>query len=1240
MKTRLLLFLWACILPLGLNAAQSSVVTKNTVGATVSFNNAKWYYWDYSGGELMSNSSSQTCITTITITTPIDSYIYFQCNSQTSKIVDGVEVIINLDGNKIARGASTLTGVNFNNNWNHINHAISAGTHTLELKSTGTSSNNIIGYFRDLRITEYQITKTGDCGAGGSNVKYELTKDGTLKLTGSGAIKDYDSSGAPWRYEGVNNIEMSNSINRIGNYAFYACSKLIDLEIPTNITSIGQHAFYFCSGLESASIPSSVTEIGECAFQSCYKLSSLKINAKVTTISECCFSDCGKLSSILLPATLKSIGDSAFSGCSALVNISMPTTLTEIGDGAFSACSSVKNIIIPSYCNIIGNGAFSGCKSLSSVIIPDNVTSLGYSAFAGCESLQTVSIPSSLTKLDATLFQDCKSLQSVVIPGTIESVGQAAFSNCISLEQVVLCEGVQQLGAIAFNGCTALTHIEIPQSMTNLSSGLRGCTALTDIIVNWTSPITIQYNTFSAETFANGRVHSRVESAVSSLKSKMYWKDFKHIDYYKQIESISIPSSFNVQVGNSEQIPFEITPSDACFSDLKWTSSNVKIVSVSNEGIVSGLRVGTAVLTATTRDDSNISHICNVDVSAPDNSMYAKKIKARAGRTILLPIYMSNDVTIANTQCDLYLPNGMSVKFDEDEEAYLINKGERLKTAHSISCKKQTDGAFRIMITSLSNAAIKDTDKSQPVMYVPVEVGTDIALGSYDVALKNIIIAHYDSETASTTPYTTDGMYSMIILPRYYNVTVGCNDNSFGSVNVESNTYDSNEHVAEAGDELKLTAIPNADYRFAYWTVNGTKQTANPLTLTTNASKNIQAVFEDNTYIVTFMVDGTTYSSTKQLAGHALQTPTVNPTKTGYMFKGWEGLTAETVVPTNDVTYKALFSINQYMVTFVAEGNKVYSQKQDYQSPIVIPTAPAKDKYVFITWGVVDETVPAHDVTYTAEYALLGDVYEDHLVNVADLTSLVDIILTSADETSGRLLKISDIYTDNQINVADYTSLVSLILNPASQANAKAHDGGSYSKPKLNACYTNNSISIDIENASNMTALQFDMTLPHGYSASDIVPVSGFGNHTVYSRINEDGTVRVVICSSMNDAIGKQNNIIVGLLHENANAVNVDEILITNIIGATCNSCIYMEDVCVGVNDEATALNGVYSNDNLSLQVSNGTVYISSSKEQTIIVFNSNGILVNMFVLGNGETRTIALPNGVYVINGKKLIVK
>ena len=104
------------------------------------------------------------------------------------------------------------------------------------------------------------------------NLTWTLDAEGTMTISGEGAMKDYayntDNSPA-FNNSNIKKVVIANGVTSIGNYAFCNCSKLASIEIPEGVTSIGNYAFYNCGGLTSIKIPETVKNIGKGAFAGC-----------------------------------------------------------------------------------------------------------------------------------------------------------------------------------------------------------------------------------------------------------------------------------------------------------------------------------------------------------------------------------------------------------------------------------------------------------------------------------------------------------------------------------------------------------------------------------------------------------------------------------------------------------------------------------------------------------------------------------------------------------------------------------------------------------------------------------------------------------------------------------------------------------------------------------------------------------------------------------------------------------
>ena len=218
--------------------------------------------------------------------------------------------------------------------------------------------------------------KAESSGTCGPNLKWHLTDDGVLTISGKGEMDDYSVpyNSAPWRYFGVKRIIIGNRVTTIGEYAFSECSSLTSVTIPNSVTTIGDKAFSDCSSLTSVTIGNSVTTIEQAAFGGCSSLTSVNIGNSVTEIGWYAFSDCSSLTSVTIPNSVKTIGIGAFKHCTNLQKVYIGDSVKTIGEYAFKNCTSVTQIsseaVVPPTCE---SGVFTDInKSKCKLIVPKN----------------------------------------------------------------------------------------------------------------------------------------------------------------------------------------------------------------------------------------------------------------------------------------------------------------------------------------------------------------------------------------------------------------------------------------------------------------------------------------------------------------------------------------------------------------------------------------------------------------------------------------------------------------------------------------------------------------------------------------------------------------------------------------------------------------------------------------------------------------------------------------------------
>ena len=140
----------------------------------------------------------------------------------------------------------------------------------------------------------------------------------------------------------------------------------------------------------------------------------------------------------------------------------------------------------------IGDFAFRECTSLTSITIPNSVTSIGYGAFYGCSGLASIQVESGNTTYDSR--NNCNAIietatnsmivgcMNTVIPNSVTTIGNSAFYNCSGLTSITIPNSVTSIGSSAFSGCSGLTSIDIPNSVITIGyAAFSGCSGLTSI---------------------------------------------------------------------------------------------------------------------------------------------------------------------------------------------------------------------------------------------------------------------------------------------------------------------------------------------------------------------------------------------------------------------------------------------------------------------------------------------------------------------------------------------------------------------------------------------------------------------------------------------------------------------------------------------------------------------------------------------------------------------------------------
>lgn len=442
-------------------------------------------------------------------------------------------------------------------------------------------------------------------------------------------------------------------LSSTGNTASVCGSTAEDVVIKSSITVDGKSykvneiglneylEFIYAPQIKSVSIPSSVTTIDPSFFKKCSSLVSISSeSAKYVVKDNVLYNNdytqiivvCKDVQSITIPETVTAVNAGLYN-CTNLTEIRLPNSI-ELSYNSFYGCSSLTefivdesnhhfsvnngmlfskdltrliavpagldNVTIPSSVSVIGRYAFWTCTKIKNVIIPESVLTIQQYAFSE-SGLTEIDIPNTVQTLDGWAFHECPKLKTAVVSDNVKEIGWCAFDKCRVLQTVYIGKNVTSIGFGAFNEDTSLSAIysanPIPPAAHSTAFGTEG------------SPLLVP---------RTATVYVPMES-VEAYKNTNVWKQFNIVGYdFDKVMATEIgldKTSLTLTEGQTDRLTATVTPDDASDKRVMWTTSDESVATVDQDGNVTAVSQGTATITATTTDGSDLSAECIVTVT-------------------------------------------------------------------------------------------------------------------------------------------------------------------------------------------------------------------------------------------------------------------------------------------------------------------------------------------------------------------------------------------------------------------------------------------------------------------------------------------------------------------------------------------------------------------------------------------------------------------------------------------------
>ena len=759
-------------------------------------------------------------------------------------------------------------------------------------------------------------------------------------------------------YNGVTYI-----IRSIAQNAFSRRTEMTSVIVGDSVKTIAANAFYNCSGLKEVTIGHSVSKIDIYSFTGCTGILKVTFNNKNISHG---FSNKTSIKEVVISDNTVTIGDGAFYMCTGLEELVIGNNVVSIGEQAFRYCSGLTKIKIPNSVTEIEGSAFSDCTGIGEFTIPDSVVRIGDLAFYGCTNLKKVRIGNGVKTLGDAVFQKCSNLSSVQLGKNTETIGKSAFAYCSSLKEIIIPKSVTTIGDEAFSDCSALHKVIIEDGNTILSlgyvpsanKGLFGYARLDTVYLgrnlNYNdeyTPFAVQKNLKSVEIGDSVTVISSgafKECIISSIMIPNSVISILDNAFYK--------CSFNdINIGNSVA-----DVGDYAF----YQCSGIDKISIGFGDSGTGLVGKYAFSYCPDLEEVVIEKsLTGIDKYAFYACSSLEKLKIGDGVKAIEDNafgYCTDLKEVTFGKRVNYIGNSAFVGCDNIETIYAL-------PSRAINCGEQvfSDNAYKYATLYVKENSIGSYETTEPWSKFYIETVRDFTLTYVvdGVVYKTETLEYGTAIEPLAEPtkrgYTFSGWSDIPATMPAEDITI---TGSF-TVNTYAVTYivDGEVYAIDSiayGCEIVLRDEPVKEgHTFSGWSEIPATMSDEDITITGS--------FTVNTYVVTYIVDGTVYVTDSVVYGAEI-VPRDEPTREGHTFSGWSEIPP--TMPAANITIMGSFAVNNYTVTFMIDGEVYETMSVEFGAEIELPTPPEKEGHTFSGWLGVPDTMPAEDIVIEGKF--------------------------------------------------------------------------------------------------------------------------------------------------------------------------------------------------------------------------------------------------------------------------------
>lgn len=331
----------------------------------------------------------------------------------------------------------------------------------------------------------------------------------------------------------------------------------------------------------------------------------------------------GNIETVSCPNSLKTIEKEAFSGRKTLHFINLPNEIEIIEQKAFSETSFTPDTLyLPSSLTTYYTNSFP-IRDTQVVIIPETVSSIDntYQTYNNMQNTYYThdyieSNKKYIWVMKATTPPSVRYYYEGFLKNTIIYVpkgSQQIYLNTIPYKYATIIEMSHPVTGISLNK----TSLELPENESEQLIATIEPHNASDKSITWTSS-----DISVAMVSRDGTVYA-IKPGQATIMATSVDGGFvalcKVTVTAKTViaESLSLSiSSSSLTIGETLQLYSTIQPENTTNKNIRWTSTNTEIATVTESGLVTAIKEGNVQIIASTTDGSNLSAICEISISS------------------------------------------------------------------------------------------------------------------------------------------------------------------------------------------------------------------------------------------------------------------------------------------------------------------------------------------------------------------------------------------------------------------------------------------------------------------------------------------------------------------------------------------------------------------------------------------------------------------------------------------------